>query len=274
MFETERPPLAPSEGMVVCHLFFRFDRKAWEEAGPTGRLDRAAHFSRMIGEMRQQPATQLLSLSMLSGGADIGFMLVTGDLHRADILAKALAGGLGPGMLAPASAYLSLTEQSEYVTTEQEHAENLSRGGKIEMGGPEFDREMEAFRKRMEKYRSDKLRPNLPDWPVVCFYPMLKRRGPGQNWYALPFEKRKQLMGGHARIGRNWHGRILQLITGSTGLDAMEWGVTLFASDIAAVKGIVYEMRFDEVSAAYAEFGEFHVGLQLPPEEILRRLGA
>jgi chlorite dismutase len=112
----------------------------------------------------------------------------------------------------------------------------------------------------------------MPDWPVFCFYPMSKRRGENQNWYALPFEDRKELMAGHARVGRQYSGRVRQLITGSTGLDDWEWGVSLFAHDIFEIKSIVYEMRFDEVSARYADFGEFYVGLQLPVDELFRRL--
>src|SRR6202008_726137 len=107
------------------------------------------------------------------------------------------------------------------------------------------------------KYRKDKLYPVLPNWEVFCFYPMLKRRDrDGQNWYALSFEERKKLMSGHARVGRTYSGKILQLITGSTGLDEMEWGVTLFAHDPFSLKDIVYQMRFDPVSAQYAEFGD------------------
>jgi chlorite dismutase len=102
---------------------------------------------------------------------------------------------------------------------------------------------------------------------------MSKRRDPGANWYALPFADRKDLMAGHARLGRTYSGRVLQLITGSTGLDDWEWGVTLLADDPAALKDIVYEMRFDPVSAEYAEFGPFVTGLVLEPPEALRRVG-
>ena len=136
-----------------------------------------------------------------------------------------------------------------------------------------FEEKMDAFRKRMTKYLKDRLEPNLPDWPVVCLYPMSKRRVPGQNWYALDFEARKKLMAGHARVGRTYSGRILQLITGSTGLDDDEWFVTLFSKTTSDIKAIVYEMRFDEVSAQYADFGEFFIGLQLPLDALYSRLG-
>jgi chlorite dismutase len=131
---------------------------------------------------------------------------------------------------------------------------------------------MQAFRERMQKYRHERVYPTLPDWPVVCFYNMTKRRGEQRNWYSLPFEERRVLMGGHARVGRQYAGKVKQLITGSTGLDDAEWGVTLFAHDTFQIKAIVYQMRFDEVSAAYADFGEFYIGIQLPLDELFRRL--
>src|SRR5437763_670130 len=113
---------------------------------------------------------------------------------------------------------------------------------------------------------------NLPDWPVVCFYNMSKRRGEQRNWYALPFDERRKLMKGHATVGRQYAGKVKQLITGSTGLDDAEWGVTLFVRDTFQIKSIVYEMRFDPVSAEYADFGEFFIGIQLPLDELFRRL--
>jgi chlorite dismutase len=106
----------------------------------------------------------------------------------------------------------------------------------------------------------------------MCFYPMSKRRGESKSWYALPFDERKKMMSGHAKVGRTWHGKILQLITGSTGLDDWEVGCTLLAHDPGDIKGIVYEMRFDPVTAHYGEFGEFFIGLQVPLDELFRRV--
>jgi chlorite dismutase len=130
-----------------------------------------------------------------------------------------------------------------------------------------------AWRDRIAQYREQRLHPRLPAKRAICFYPMSKRRTHGDNWFALDFEERKHLMAGHARVGRGYAGRVLQLITGSTGLDDWEWGVTLLADDPAALKEIVYEMRFDEVSTRYADFGPFVTGLVLEPIEALRRVG-
>jgi chlorite dismutase len=125
----------------------------------------------------------------------------------------------------------------------------------------------------MAHYREQRLHPKLPLKRSICFYPMSKRRVQGANWYALPFDARKRLMAGHARVGRRYAGRVLQLITGSTGLDDWEWGVTLLADDPAALKEIVYEMRFDPVSAEYAEFGTFVFGLLASPEDAVAAVG-
>jgi peroxiredoxin len=266
-------PVLPVEGRHVLHLFFRIDYTAWDLLEGSHRIAAKTALASLIQEIRATPGTQLLTFSIISPKADLGFMLLTSDLHIADAYAKQLALALGPGILMPEFSWFSMTERSEYTTSESEYAQQLEREENIAADSPEAKEKIEAFRTRMAKYLKDRLEPNLPDWPVVCFYPMSKRRGgTGQNWYALDFDARKKLMGGHARLGRKYSGRVLQLITGSTGLDDMEWGVTLFARTTSEIKAIVYEMRFDEVSAHYAEFGEFFVGLQMPLDLLFARL--
>ena len=125
----------------------------------------------------------------------------------------------------------------------------------------------------MEHYQENRLHPQLPRKKLICFYPMSKRREADANWYALPFDERRRIMAGHARIGRTYAGRVVQLITGSLGFDDWEWGVTLVADDPVTIKEIVYEMRFDEASARYAEFGPFVTGLLLEPADALARVG-
>ena len=265
--------LLPVEGRHVLHLFFRVDYAAWDLLEGSHRIAAKTALASLVQEIRATPATQLLTFSIVSPKADLGFMLLTSDLHIADAYAKQLALALGPGILMPEFSWFSMTERSEYTMSESEYAQQLEREENVAPESPTAQEKMEAFRTRMTKYLKDRLEPNLPDWPVICFYPMSKRRGgAGQNWYALDFDSRKKLMGGHARVGRQYSGRVLQLITGSTGLDDMEWGVTLFARTTSEIKAIVYEMRFDEVSAHYAEFGEFFVGLQMPLDLLFARL--
>ena len=139
--------------------------------------------------------------------------------------------------------------------------------------GAELEQRLATWRDRIAHYREQRIHPRLPAKQVCCFYPMSKRRAPEANWYELSFEQRKELMGGHARVGRTYAGRVLQLITGSTGIDDWEWGVTLLADDVVALKEIVYEMRFDPVSAKYADFGPFFTGLVLPASDACTRVG-
>jgi len=184
---------------------------------------------------------QTMAFAVLGHKAQLGFMALGPDLWR---LQRFQADLVSAGLVVVGS-YVSLTEVSEYAK-----------------GMPEA---------RLR----DRLYPTLPPpWArVLCFYPMSKRRRPEQNWYTLPYDERRILMEGHGRKGRQYAGRVLQLVTGSTGLDDWEWGVTLFAADPADLKGIVYEMRFDPASAIYAEFGPFITGLLAPVDEVLHRVG-
>jgi chlorite dismutase len=165
-----------------------------------------------------------------------------------------------------------MTEKSEYTQKDDEYAAELEQTEGIARGTAESEAKLITFRERIQHYTHDRLYPVLPDWEYFCFYPMSKRRAVGQNWYALDFKKRRELMGGHMRVGRTYAGRVRQLVTGSTGLDDWEWGVSLFAHNPSDIKAIVYEMRFDEVTHTYGEFGPFFNGLPLPLKEIYHRL--
>jgi chlorite dismutase len=268
---TEIPKLVSAEGWHVLHLFYKVEHGQWSLLDSEDKLRARTNLSDLIEEIRSVEGCQILTFSMVSPKADVGFMLLCADLQQANAIEKRLTMSLGPDVLTPAYSFYSMTERSEYTTTEAEYVAELNGKG-LAAGSAEFEKALGEWRERMAVYNKHRLYPVLPPWEAMCFYPMAKRRGAtGQNWYATSFEQRKQLMLGHAKVGRKWHGKILQLVTGSTGLDDWEWGVTLLAHDPMDIKGIVYEMRFDEVSTQYAEFGEFYVGLQLPIEEIFRR---
>ncbi len=172
---------------------------------------------------------QLVTAAIVGHKADVGFVALCPDMRPLWAFQRACASA----GLAASSSYVSLTELSEYAA-----------------GLP-------------EEMRQARLYPRLPPegMPAFCFYPMSKRRSESHNWYALDFEERKRLMLGHGLVGRNYRGRIVQLITGSTGLDDWEWGVTLFGRRPDDLKACVYEMRFDEASALYADFGPFYTGM-------------
>ena len=180
---------------------------------------------------------QVVTVALLGHKADLGVMALGPDLWRLRALQSVLCGA----GLEPTGSYVSLTEVSEY-------AEGIP-----------------------EEMKQARLYPQLPppDKKAFCFYPMSKRRSAEHNWYALEFDARKALMLGHGAVGRTFRGRILQLITGSTGLDDWEWGVTLFGVHPDDLKACVYEMRFDEASARYAEFGPFWTGMVGEIEDVL-----
>jgi chlorite dismutase len=184
---------------------------------------------------------QVVSFAVLGHKADLGFMAVGFDLWRL----RTFQAAIQQAGLELVSSYVSLTEVSEY-----------AKGMPAEM--------LDA-----------RLHPKLPPEGkrAVCFYPMSKRRGDVSNWYTLPYDQRDELMRGHGKTGRTFAGRVLQLITGSTGLDDWEWGVTLFGVHPDDLKDTVYTMRFDEASALYAEFGPFYTGMIADIEDVLRQLG-
>lgn len=172
--------------------------------------------------------------------------------------------------LDPVYTFLSVTEAGLYHASAQLAGAAAARGGLV--GDDEYQSAMQerVAVERANAHVQRRLFPRQPaDMPYVCFYPMSKRRAVGQNWYALPLEERSRLMMAHGTTGRGYAGRVVQVISGAIGLDAWEWGVTLFAADPLEFKKIVTDMRFDEVSAEYAEFGEFFVGRTETPGDWL-----
>lgn len=270
--ENNSDEVIPYQGWHVIHLFYNIEQSQWSLLSDEEKREAKTNLAELVQEIRSTDSAQILTFSVVSPKADLAFMLLTDDLHKANAFEKRLTRALGPDILTPVYSYLSMTELSEYTTTEEQYGATLMEEG-IEEGSDEFKEKIDEYNRRIEKYNQDRLYPNMPDWPVFCFYPMSKRRGEVHNWYGEEYEQRRQLMAGHARVGRQWAGKIRQLITGSTGLDEMEWGVTLFAHNSQDIKEIVYQMRFDEVTVKYGEFGDFYIGLQLPLDELFRRVG-
>jgi chlorite dismutase len=241
------------EGWGVVHLMLRARR------GGSGEDIRAA-----IAAFTASEPNQVVVFSVMGGRADFGVMLLGPDLDALDRCTKKIRSG----PVRCVASFFSVTEQSEYTTTEDDERARLA-----DEGTADIDAALSQWRERMSKYRHDRLYPRLPPRRVIAFYPMSKTRNVGANWYSLDFAERKRLMLGHGRVGRTYAGRVLQLITGATGLDDWEWGVTLFADEPTVIKDIVYEMRFDEVSAVYGEFGPFWTGLVTDVDEALTRSG-
>jgi hydrogen peroxide-dependent heme synthase len=253
--------VTPSLGWGVLHLYYRVDRARAEREPAAGK-----HIVEAVAAL-EADGHQALCLAMLGHKADLGVVALGPDLARLQRFQQELLAA----PIEPVWSYVSLTELSEYGATEDDERARLVAEERLT--GDALEESLGAWRERIAHYRENRVHPRLPMKQCCCFYPMSKRRAAGANWFELPFDDRKELMAGHARVGRTYAGRVLQLITGSTGIDDWEWGVTLLADDPAALKEIVYEMRFDPVSARYAEFGPFFTGLVLAPDDACARVG-
>jgi len=165
-------------------------------------------------------------------------------------------------------SYVSISEISEYALSVEQYGERLKRQGE-DPESSAFQKKIAAYSGRVEKMNYQRLTPDFPDWPVSCFYPMNKWRLPGANWFSQAASERQRMMSQHARSGIKFAGKVTQLITVGIGLDDWEWGVTLWATNPKYLKDIVYEMRFDEASAKYAEFGPFYTSYVASPQQVL-----
>ena len=259
------PVVKLDQGIHVMHLFYRIDRVGWAQLPAGGSAQIRARLEALCAANAAPSHPRLTTYTNVGDKADLVFMLQMAGLAEIAQLHRDLEQCFAAGTLERVYSYLSVTELTEYGTTEEDHRQLLEQQEKLEPGTEPFEKRMAELAKRRADYEHYRLYPELPDWEVMGFYPMSKRRQGADNWYALDFATRKRLMGGHARVGRKFAGRVSQLITGSTGVDDWEWGVTLMAHQVDALKAIVYEMRFDEVSARYAEFGPFYVNLRLAP---------
>jgi chlorite dismutase len=233
-------PLVPSIGWGVLHLFCKTSEPGAGSGGPG--CDSQAVIHAVKGA--EADGVQVVTVAMLGHKADLGFVALGADLWRL----RRFQSDLQLAGLVVVDSYVSLTEVSEYAA-----------------GIP-------------DDMKQARLYPTLPPagMTAFCFYPMSKRRGDaeGTNWFAMPFEERKAMMLGHGAVGRTFAGRIVQLITGSTGIDDWEWGVTLFGVRPDDLKDCVYTMRFDEGSARFAEFGPFLTGMVAPIETVLAQIAA
>lgn len=255
--------VVPEEGWHCGHYFYRFRSRR-------GASQTAAEQFRAALEPPQDQRPQRLQGYIVSGHkADFGVMvmdespLVVDEVHQ-----RIMAGELGE-QLEPTWSFVSLSEVSEYVPSVDQFRENLVAEG-MAADSPELESRVAAYAERLPMMNHQRLRPEFPDWPAACFYPMNKSRVVGANWFTEPFSFRRQLMAEHARSGIAFAGRVSQAITVGVGLDDWEWMVTLWGRNPEYLKEIVYRMRFDEASAKYAEFGPFYTAYRADAEAILK----
>ena len=261
--------LNPEPGWHCSHFYFRFDRA---ELSRLPRDTVAAGLAELVSVLdpTSRDAPEKLQTSIVSGHkADFGLMLMDPDPLKIDaVIQRAMNSQVG-GSLIPTYSFVSISEISEYVPTLDQYKQRLIDDGEEE-GSDSFLAKVNAYERREPIMRRERLTPDFPDYPATCFYPMNKKRKVGENWFTLPFEERNRMMNEHARSGMKFAGKVKQLITVGVGLDDWEWGVTLWAANPKFLTKIVYDMRFDEASARYAEFGQFFISYICSPDEMIK----
>lgn len=238
------------EGWYALHDFRSIDWTAWrlvDEDVRNNALDELQTFLKQWQSVEDAGNGSTAFYSIVGQKADFVFMHLRETLEELNEIETAFNKTSFAQFTFPAHSYVSIVELSNY----------MAAPGTDPMQNPDI---------------IARLKPVLPKWNHICFYPMNKRREGNDNWYMLSMDERKAMMRSHGMIGRGYAGKIKQIITGSVGFDNWEWGVTLFANDALQFKKLVYEMRFDEVSARFGEFGEFYVGNFLTEEKLAQML--
>ncbi|MBZ5597195.1 MAG: heme-dependent peroxidase [Acidobacteriia bacterium] len=259
----EIPPVPLTiEGYSVLHQMMRFRWPAWRQLRPAQKNAIIHEATSVLAKMEQNPAGQSALYSLIGHKGDLMFVhfrqsfdeLNQAELHWARLRLS--------DYLEPTTSYLSVIELGLYESTIKAYKALAERG--VETHSEEWKREIADTVARQKEAMHPRLYPDLPKHRYLCFYPMDRRRGEDKNWYTLPIEERARQMNEHGLVGRRYAGEVRQIITGSIGFDDWEWGVDLFADDPLVFKKLIYEMRFDEVSAVYALFGTFYVGVRCP----------
>jgi chlorite dismutase len=248
-----REPPAPNEGWYALHDFRTVDWDAWRAAPERERraaLEKGVSFLRDRVDVTDAEAGSSAVFSILGHKADLLIVHFRPTMAALDTAERAFEATAFAEYTEQSSSYVSVTEVGGYTSEEM-----TKEPDEIEDTG-------------LARYAESKLYPEIPDSEFVCFYPMDKRRQPGQNWYDLPFDERAEMMSTHGDIGKTYAGQVTQVITGSIGFDDFEWGVDLFSNDPTNVKDLLYELRFDESSSKYADFGTFYFGRQFAPEDL------
>ena len=251
-----------TEGYSVLHQMMRFRWTAWRALPEGTRSAITQEAASALGEMEQRSGGQSALFSLIGHKGDlmlVHFRNSFADLNQAELN---LAGLRLSEYFEPTSSYLSIIELGLYDSTVKIYKELTAQG--IQPYSDQWKAEIESQLARHREAMHPRLFPEIPPHRYLCFYPMDRRRGEEKNWYTLPLEERARQMNDHGLVGRRYAGEVKQIITGSIGFDDWEWGVDLFANDPLVFKKLIYEMRFDHVSAVYALFGQFYVGVRCP----------
>jgi len=259
-----------TEGYSVLHQMLRLRRAEWRALPAAEKTAIAQEATDMLSAMEKYSPGQSALYSLIGHKGDfmlIHFRSTFADLNQAELR---LANVRLSDYLEPTTSYLSIIELGLYESTMKIYKELTDQG--IVHNSDQWKAEIECKLNRHKEAMHPRLFPEIPSNRYACFYPMDRRRGEAKNWYTLPLEERARQMNEHGLVGRRYAGEVRQIISGSIGFDDWEWGVDLFADDPLVFKKLIYEMRFDEVSAVYALFGHFYVGVRVPASKLAELL--
>ena len=262
------------EGSYALHQMFRLRRAEWRKLARPRKQEVLTPAIELLGHLEAGSKTnhpnQSALYSQIGHKGDLLFLHFRDtleDVHRAELSLAALELS---DFLEATHSYLSVTELGLYESSAKTYGQMMERG--LEPHSPEWNAGIAEVMARQQMAMAPRLYPEIPPAKHLCFYPMDRKRSEKKNWYTVPMPERQRMMHDHGKIGRRYADSVRQIITGSIGFDDWEWGVDLFAEDPLVFKKLIYEMRFDEVSAVYALFGKFYLGIRTPASELGRLL--
>lgn len=254
------------EGAPLLHQIMRLRRPAWRALDPTDRQRIAQEAAGWLESCEHRRDGQSALYSLFGHKGDLLWLHVRhgwAELHRAELELAALSLS---DFLEPTASFVSVVELGLYDSTVKLWKELAARGRAPHSA--EWNAAQEELLARQRQAMRPRLYPEIPPARYLCFYPMDRRRGEQKNFYTTPMPERQRMMREHGEVGRRYSDQVRQIISGAMGLDDWEWGVDLFADDPVAFKKLIYEMRFDRISAEYAIFGPFYLGLRCPAPQL------
>ncbi|HVZ84058.1 MAG TPA: hydrogen peroxide-dependent heme synthase [Terracidiphilus sp.] len=257
------------EGSAVLHQFFRFDWTRWRAVAGSDRAQIVAEAVAALKALERASADAPVRSAVFSQLGHKGDLILVHFRESFEALNQVeldLAQTRLFDFLEIKHSYVSVVELGLYESSRKTYEAASAKGAAT--FSPEWQAEVDASLARGTEAMKPRLFPAMPEAKYLCFYPMDRKRGEQVNWYTVPFAERQRMMHLHGMIGRRYGDVVKQIITGSIGMDDWEWGVDLFANDPVIFKKLIYEMRFDEVSAVYALFGQFFLGVRLPIEKL------
>ena len=254
------------EGYSVLHQMMRFRWSEWRRVQPADRHKAVEEFASWLAKLEDRSSGPSALYSLVGHKGDLMLLHFRSSIDELNATELELARLRMNDYFEPTSSYLSVIELGLYESTLKTYGELLERG--VPPYSEEWKQTVDGTIARQREAMRPRLFPDIPKLRYVSFYPMDRRRGEEKNWYTLPIEERARQMSEHGMVGRRYASEVKQIISSSIGLDDWEWGVDLFADNPLIFKKLIYEMRFDEVSAVYALFGHFYVGVRYPSSTV------